>query len=160
VNGLRTELRAAYQQAAAQAIARGDWPKAKPCLAHAVDLGAADKQTLARLAYAGERFDEAAKLAPDWPDPHVALARLHLSKPDEAWAEMQKAEQLGYKPTAKDTRPIAEEFRARGFEELEAGNTAAAQRDFERARSVSANIEIPDLRPPAPSRKPRSRRWH
>jgi len=160
VNGLRTELRAAYQQAAAQAIARGEWSKAAPYVAHAVDLGADDSRTKARLAYAHQNFDEAARLQPNWPDPHVARARTLWSKPEAAWAEIQKAEQLGYKPSGRDTQPIAEAFRTRGFEELEAGDVTAARRDFEQARSVSAAIEVPDLRPTAPARKPRPRRWH
>jgi serine/threonine-protein kinase len=160
VNGLRAELRAAYQRAASQAIAHGDWRKAQPYLAHAVEeLGATDGQTRARLAYAREQFAEAARLAPDWPDPHVALARTSLAKPDVALSEIQKAGQLGYKPAAKDIRPIAEAFRARGFEELEAGDSTAARRDFDSARSISTDIEIPDLQPQPPPRKSRSHRW-
>ncbi|HTQ57877.1 MAG TPA: serine/threonine-protein kinase [Bryobacteraceae bacterium] len=159
VNGLRAELRSAYQRAAAQAIARGDWGKAEPYLAHAAVLGATDKPTRARLAYARGHFAEAAELAPEWPDPHVALAQMKLARPEEARAEMETAQRLGYKATAKDTWAIADAFRARAFEELEAGDVAAARSDFGQARGVSPDIEVPDLAPRAPRHKPRVRRW-
>jgi len=170
VERLRVPLRAAYRQAGLQAIDRADWHKAEISLARAVLLGADDRRTLARLAFARAHnatngaatrnlFQQSARLAPDWPDPHVALARMNLSAPDEALAEIRKAEQLGYAAGEKVIRPIAEAYRGRGFEELEAGDAAAARRDFDLARSLSRGIDVPDLTPRPPAATQRHRRW-
>ncbi len=160
VERLRAPLRDAYAEAGARAGGRGDWRKAADCLTHAVELGADDRGTLAKLAYARGSFQEAARLAPEWPDAHLALARTLLADPDQARAALEKAEQLGAKPAMRDIQPIAEAYRERGFEELEAGEAAAARRDFVRAQSLDAGMSVPDLGPAAPRHARRPRRRH
>jgi serine/threonine protein kinase len=159
VDRLRSPLRAAYEQAASQAIDRGDWQKAQVLFGHAKELGARDDKTLARMAFARGRYLDAERLAPEWPDPHVALARANRNTPDIALTEIQAAERLGYQPASRDTLPIAQAFLQRGFARLEAGDLTAARSDFATARSLSTNLEIPSLRPLAPLRKQRARRW-
>ena len=150
VERLRAPLRTAYEKAAE----RSDGQKAEVLLAHAVELGATDHTTLARLAMARGQFAEAARLAPEWAEPHVALARTLSQAPDDALAEIREAQRLGYAPATRDTEPIAQAFLQRGFGRLEAGDVGAARLDFEAARSLSSGVEVPDLRPLA-----RSRRW-
>jgi serine/threonine protein kinase len=163
VERLRDPLRTAYEQAASQAIDRGDWQQAQVLFGHAKELGAhhdnGDDKALARMAFARGRFLDAMHLAPEWPDPHVALARASRNTPDVALTEMQEAERLGYTPANRDTLPIAQAFLQRGFARLEAGDLTAARSDFSTARSLSNSLEIPSLRPLAPLRKQRARRW-
>lgn len=196
VERLRAPLRDSYVQAGAQVIERYgrspdaalehfDWRKAGVCLEHAIELGAGDPATLARLALARgyaalrahqpearERFAEAARDLPQWPDPHVGLARAYLDPPpaiDRAAAEIRTAVRLGYSPQAREIEPIADAYRLRGFENLEGGDLAAARRDFNTARDLYGGVpalsyrlrQIPSLPPPAPARptyKSRARR--
>jgi len=177
---LRAPLRAAYLKAGAQ-FGFG-WPKTEAALEHAVALGANDPATLAHLALARgyvalnvqkpearDRFAEAARDLPAWPDPHVALAMAWLASPpdlDRALAEIQLAEHLGYTPQAREIEPIAGAYRLRGFQELEEDNLAAARRDFDTTRTLYSSVpslnyrlhQVPDLPPPAPARPHRRSR--
>ncbi|HLY19934.1 MAG TPA: protein kinase [Bryobacteraceae bacterium] len=169
VEKLRAPLRAGYEQAGAQAATRADWQKAAILLGHAVELGAGDRWTLARRALAlghletnpaaaREHFAEASRQAPEWADPLAAAARTYAGQPDEAMAAYQKAAQAGYKISEADARPIAEAYRVRGFDELQAGDVGAARRDFDRVQILARDMETPNLQPPAPRRKARVRR--
>jgi hypothetical protein len=158
VERLRAPLRSAYERDGAEAVDRSDWRRAEVSLARAVEVGAADRRTLARLAMARQQFTEAVRLAPDWAAPHVALARTYSGAPDHALAEIREAQRIGYVSTARDTDPIARGFLQRGFARLEAGDVPGARLDFDAARSLSGRIEVPDLRPLAPGRKVRGRR--
>ena len=158
VERLRTPLREAYQDAGAQAFDRGDWQQAEVCWARAVELGSGDRQVLAGLAlargYSAQavniqvargRFTEAARQAPEWPDPHVALARTYSHAPDQALAEIREAQRLGYTPRAGETEPIAKAYLQRGFARLEAGDVSGAREDFDAASGLSARITAPNL---------------
>jgi len=145
VDGLRAPLRAAYAVAGEQVIDGYDrsadpafghfeWQKAAVSLARAQELGASDRDTAAKLALArgyvallsaadpGERaaargrFMEAAVDAPQWADPHLALARMALyppAAPDNVLAELSVAERLGYKLGAREMEQRADATRLR-----------------------------------------------
>ncbi len=110
-----------------------DWQKAEVCLVRAVDLGANDDRTLARLAlsrgyatlerlsgvqysetamahlklYVQGQFEDAARRQPRDPVPHLALARLYaysLPNSGKALAEFATAEQLGAKLGPREIR--------------------------------------------------------
>ncbi|MGA2591042.1 MAG: protein kinase [Bryobacteraceae bacterium] len=194
VDRLREPLRVAYQQAGAQVLdsydrssdadlRHFDWQKAEICLTRAMDLGASDRDTHAKLDLARgygalqrtglrdnarDQFGEAARDMPLWPDPHLGLARIHLldSQPDRALAEFRIAEHLGYRMGARENAQRADAYRMRGFDELQAGNSTAARRDFDAAHSLNGGLQIPDipppeapLTPPAHVRHKRPRRW-
>ena len=191
VDRLRGPLRVAYQQAGAQVLDDYDrssdadlrhfeWQKAEICLTRAMDLGASDRETHAKLDLARgyqalqrtdlrdnarDRFAEAASDMPLWPDPHLGLARIHLldSQPDRALAELRIAEHLGYRMSARENAQRADAYRMRAFDELQAGNPTAARRDFDAAHSLNGAIQIPEIPPPeAPPthvRHKRPRRW-
>ncbi len=158
---LRTPLRTAYTDAGGKALEHADWGKAELCLTRAMDLGASGGETAGWLALArghaalesGQRdnararFEEAARDMPRLPDPHLALARIHLmdAQPGDALAELTAAERLGYRLSPREMQQRIEAYRLRGFEELQAGNVAAARQDF-------AAAHIPDFPAPAPAR--------
>jgi len=176
VDRLRPPLRAAYEQAGAQVLAayesgsdanlrHFDWRKAEICLTRAMDLGASDRETHARLSLARgytaleraaqrgnahDRFLEAAHDLPQWPDPHLALARIELldSQPDRALAEFHSAERLGCRLGSREIAQQAEAYRMRGFDELQAGDSTAARGDFDAAHKLNGAIRIPDIPPP------------
>ncbi|MGA2742490.1 MAG: serine/threonine-protein kinase [Bryobacteraceae bacterium] len=150
VENLRAPLRAAYEEKGAQALDGSDWEKAELLLTRAMDLGAGGAEITGKLALArgfaalqqgkGEtardRFLEAARAIPKWPDPHLGLARADLlaSLPGGALAELDTAERLGYKLGPRELEERAVAHRLRGFEELQAGNVTAARQDLEWGR--------------------------
>jgi hypothetical protein len=142
---LREPLRQAYEKTGAQAMSHSDWASAEGSFARAVDLGAG-KDVAGRLALArgyealrtGQQdsarqlFLEAARDNPSSPDPHLGLAdaALRASRPGEVLAELATAEQLGYRLGPHEIEERTEAYRLRGFEEMQAGDAAAARRDF------------------------------
>jgi eukaryotic-like serine/threonine-protein kinase len=204
--GAGVEVLQAYDRSSDPALRDFDWAKAELCFARANELGATGPQALARLdvarGYATLRrimdwtgnhpaqlvsmrqsardsFAAAARFLPQWPDPHLGLARVYLySLPamDRALAELGAAQSLGYAPGARETEQRADAYRLRGFEEWRGGNLPAARQDFSMARTLYEGIpgfsradyhlrQIPDLTPPPPRRRrharhqPRYRRW-
>lgn len=145
VDRLRAPLRMAYAQSGAQVIEsyegssdpllrHFDWRKAEVCLGRAVDLGAGDAETVARLSLArgyGElalgtdanarqaaraQFADAAAHAPRWPDPHLGLARIYRvapAAPDSVLAELRVAERLGYRLGSRELAQQADAIRLR-----------------------------------------------
>jgi hypothetical protein len=165
--GLRAPLRAAYEKAGAQAMNGHDWEKADLCLARAIDLGARGEIT-GKLALtrgnaalqqglrdnARDRFQEAAREMPQSPEPHLGLARVDLlaSLAGDALAELSTAERLGGHLGPPEIEERTKAYRLRGFEELQAGNVAAARQDF-----AAAGVPMPE--PPKYPHKLRPRRW-
>jgi hypothetical protein len=113
-----------YARSTEPSLAAFDWQKAEVCLLRAVELGANDDATLAKLAlsrgyatlerltgaryseaaaahlrgYARDQFVSAALKMPADPSPHLALARFYLyngADPKQALAELDAAERLG-----------------------------------------------------------------
>jgi len=184
---------------------RFDWPKAELCLARAMELGAGGKETAGKLALvrgyttllhimgwrgsdpselaalrvtARDRFAEAARDVPQWPDPHLGLARIFLySLPDydRAMEELTTAERLGYRLGSREIEQRADAYRLRGFDKTQKGEMEAARQDFEMARSLYRMIpgfsladkhlaQIPDLQAAPQARAqahpaPRPYRW-
>ncbi|HXM43327.1 MAG TPA: protein kinase [Bryobacteraceae bacterium] len=150
VGNLRAPLRAAYEKTGVQALRGSDWEKAELFLARAMDLGAGGAEITGKLALARgyaalgrrklddarDRFLEASRAMPQWPDPHLGLARVDLlaSLPGGALAELDTAERLGYRLGAREVQQRADAHRLRGFEELQAGNVTAARQDLEWGR--------------------------
>jgi hypothetical protein len=133
-----------------------DWPKAEICLERAVQLGAGDDRTAAKLAtvtgYAmldrlsGAHYSEnaAAMLrlkvrdeftlasikAPADPGPHLALARVYvysLTDPEKAMAEFAAAEKLGAKLGRREVEQQGDVYRIRAQQEV--------ARDWQKAMS-------------------------
>ncbi|MFN7995692.1 MAG: serine/threonine-protein kinase [Bryobacteraceae bacterium] len=160
----------AYNRSADPALRHFDWARAELCFTRAMELGAGDKETYARLAVAQgyltllkvidwkgadrtelaslrerarDKFQEAALDAPQSPDPHLGLARIFIySLPafDRALSELRLAEHLGYRFGPRETEQEADAHRLRGLQELEAKNTAAARQDFDAARNLYHTI--------------------
>ena len=180
------------------------WERAELCLTRAQELGASQPETLGKLALARgyaavaaimdwkgsdpaeliklredarSRFAEAARDMPQSPDPHLGLARIYVySFPslDNALAEFQNAERLGYRLGPREIEQQADAYRLRGADELRDGDTGAARLHFDAARALYRTIlgyhladyhlrQIPEIPPPAPHprtrHKPRPRRW-
>jgi hypothetical protein len=185
-----------YDRSSDPVLRHYDWQRAEICLSRALDLGPADPDTLAKLALARGyaimlriidwkgsdraeleslrteargRFAEAALDAPQWPDPHLALARIFLySLPafDRALEELGTAERLGDRLGSREIEQRADAYRLRGFAGLRARDIAAARRDFDVARGLYRTIpgfsladyhlrQIPDIQPPKAVRHPR-----
>ena len=178
VGNLRAPLRAAYEKTGAQALNGSDWEKAELFLTRAMDLGAGGAEITGKLALARgyaalgrsklddarDRFLESSRAMPQWPDPHLGLARIDLlaSLPGDALAELDTAERLGYRLGPREVQQRADAHRLRGFEELQAGNLTAARLDFATAHTLNGAVHVPDIPAPAPRkpvRRPRPRRW-
>jgi tetratricopeptide (TPR) repeat protein len=169
VDRLRAPLRATYEKTGARALGNSDWEKAELLLTRAMDLGAAGPEISGKLALvrgylalqqgqrdqARDRFLEAAREIPQSPDPHLGLARADLaaSRSGDALAELAVAERLGYHLGPRELEQRTEAYRLRGFEELQAGNVAAARQDF-----AAAHIPFVQAQQ-KPRHKPRPRRW-
>ena len=99
-------------------VPKKNWQQAELCLRWASELGR-DTECEARLSYceghvlritgqpheAVRKFDAAAQLKPDWPDPHIGLARIYrydLKEPEKSLEEISKAASLGH-PRDKHT---------------------------------------------------------
>jgi hypothetical protein len=137
----------AYRTAATPGLYEFDWPKAEACLDRAVQLGATDDATAARLAltrgYAtlerleGGQYSEAAAVlvrkrvreqfllasakAPADPAPHLALARVYaylLRDPEQAMAEFAAAERLGAALGRREVEQQGDAYRLRAESEM------------------------------------------
>jgi hypothetical protein len=74
-------------------------------------------QAQRELAEAVTAFRDAAELRPDWPDPHLGLARTFiygLEDIDRGADAMNQAEKLGYRIGARETAQLGDGYRTRG----------------------------------------------
>jgi tetratricopeptide (TPR) repeat protein len=123
------------------------WQKAHDRLRAAVDLNYRDRPTRAKLMYtqahidridaqamrgrgqkdparqklrdAVEEFQDAAKLAPDWPDPYLGLARVYsYEQPDlkQLEAALNELEKRNYPMGRREKAMLADGFRRKGIE--------------------------------------------
>ena len=145
-----------------------DWHKAEICLERAVQLGAGDDRTLAKLALArgyatlerlnGAQYSEtaatglrlkardefvlAASKAPADSAPHLALARVYvysLPDPEKAMAEFAAAERLGAVLGPREVEQQGDVYRIRAHQEL-AHDWRQAKRDADVARALYRRI--------------------
>jgi hypothetical protein len=145
-----------------------DWPKAEICLERAVQLGAGEDRTLAKLAlvrgYAtlerlsGAQYSEnaaallrlkardefmlASHKVPADPAPHLALARVYvysLTDPEKAMAEFAEAEHLGAHLGRREVEQQGDVYRIRAQEES-AHNWKLAMHDADLARAFYRRI--------------------
>jgi hypothetical protein len=145
-----------------------DWHKAEICLERAVQLGATDDRTTAKLAlargyatlervngarysdkaaaalrlHARDEFRVAATKAPGDADPHLALARVYvysLPNPTKAMAEFAAAERLGATLTRREREQQGDVYRIRAQQEL-ARDWRQAKRDAVVARGFYRQI--------------------
>ncbi len=145
-----------------------DWPKAEICLERAVQLGAGEDRTLAKLAlvrgYAtlerlnGAQYSEnaaallrlkardefmlASHRVPADPAPHLALARVYvysLTDPEKAMAEFATAEQLGAHLGRREVEQQGDVYRIRAQQES-AHNWKLAMHDADLARGFYRRI--------------------
>ncbi len=106
-----------------------DWRRAQAALASAMTLAPDDKSIRgkyslingflvlkANLRQARADFEEARRLLPDSPDPHLGLALIQMSQGnlDEAQDELNKAERNGFRPGRREQRDLADGYRVRG----------------------------------------------
>jgi hypothetical protein len=145
-----------------------DWPKAEVCLERAVQLGAGEERTAAKLAlvrgYAilerlsGAQYSEnaaallrikardefmlASLKAPADPAPHLALARIYtysLPDPPKAMAEFASAERLGTVLGRREIEQQGDSYRIWAHREL-ARDWRQAKRDADVARTFYERI--------------------
>jgi serine/threonine protein kinase len=145
-----------------------DWPKAEICLERAVQLGANDDRTLARLALvrgyatlerlnggqysekavaqlrlkARDEFMLASHKMPADAAPHLALARVYvysLTDPEKAMAEFAAAEKLGVALGRREVEQQGDAYRIRAEEEFESDWRRAVQ-DAETARAFYRRV--------------------
>jgi serine/threonine protein kinase len=167
---LRSRLRAAadrlfttYRNSSDPDLASYDWKTARLCLRRLIELDSSDPQLKGKLALsegylalaanqssAQPAFQQAAELLADSPDPHLALARLHVYQSRNvglAIAEFRAAERLGFRLGPRELEQQGDAFRARAeqhWKRLQGAKAEAEQRrvhallrrDLERARQV------------------------
>ncbi len=145
-----------------------DWPKAEVCLERAVQLGAHDERTVAKLALARgyaalerlngaqysdhaaaglrlkarDEFTQAALKIPADPAPRLALARIYvysLPNPEKAMGEFHAAEKNGAVLGNREVEQEGDAYRIRAQQEL-ARDWRRAKRDADTARSFYRRI--------------------
>ncbi|MBV9267053.1 MAG: serine/threonine protein kinase [Acidobacteriaceae bacterium] len=120
-----------YRSSASSAPERFDWNKAQLCLRHALEINPSDAAARGRLALCNaygiltkhprlpeasasiQQFNEAERLLPHSPDPHLGLARLYVyayKNVEPGIAELRKAESLGYHMGAKEAAEEADGY--------------------------------------------------
>ena len=158
-----------YRTSASPSLSEFDWQKAEICLARAVELGAADDHTRAKLALARgyatlerlnanlyseaaatvqklkarDEFALAALKAPSDPAPHLALARLYVySLPDaaKAMAEFAAAERLGAAIGSREIEQQGDAYRIKARREL-SHNWRLAVQDANIAKALYRKID-------------------
>jgi len=158
-----------YRTSPAPSLSEYDWQKAEICLGRAVQLGAVDDRTAAKLALARgyatlERLNEdlysanavagqrlkardefvlSASKDPGDPAPHLALARVFvysLPDPEKAMAEFAEAERLGAVLGSREIEQQGDAYRLRARREL-ARDWRRAKRDADTARDFYRRIE-------------------
>jgi hypothetical protein len=157
-----------YRTSADPKLSEFDWQKAEICLERAVQLGAGDDRTVAKLALArgyatlerlnGAQYSEtaatglrlkardefllAASKAPADSAPHLALARVYVySLPDaeKAMAEFAAAERLGAVLGPREVEQQGDVYRIRAHQEV-ARDWRQAKRDADVARALYQRI--------------------
>jgi hypothetical protein len=145
-----------------------DWAKARVCLRHALEIDPSDAKAKAELALSNgylnlaqnpkppraglsiQSFKQAESYLPRSPDPHLALARVYVysfHNVGEAVAELQQAEQLGYKLGPRENEEQGDGYLYRAewalahakqtnAKEERAKWLKAARSDMDRARSI------------------------
>ena len=150
-----------------------DWHKAEICLERAVQLGAGDDVTLAKLALArgyatlerlyGAQYSDtaaaafrlkardefllASSMAPADAAPHLALARVYVYSfpdPDRAMAEFAAAGRLGAALGRREVEQQGDVYRFRAFQEMPR-DWRQAKRDAAVARALYQRIPDFDL---------------
>jgi tetratricopeptide (TPR) repeat protein len=127
-----------YRNSDTQPVYENDWKRARLYLARALEMDPADEtvrgemrlceghidringishHNAAVLNEAVQKFEEAEQALPGSPDPQLGLARVYVSglkDIDKAYAELQEAEQRGYKLGSREKAPLADGYRDRG----------------------------------------------
>jgi serine/threonine protein kinase len=116
-----------------------DWRRAREALASAMSISPDDRNIRGKfslingflalkgnLKQAHRDFDEAARLLPDSPDPHLGLALIQMSQSnlDQAEEELRKAERNGFKAGRREQRGLADGYKLRGERWLAEANRA------------------------------------
>jgi serine/threonine protein kinase len=133
INGYRSGLTTVYER---------DWEEARRFLSRALSVGGSDRLIRARLRYSeghlhrinGDArakrpqearafyndaivsFQDAARLNPRWPDPHLGLARVYfygLEDLEEGIAALERAERVGFKVGDREVAQRADGYRRR-----------------------------------------------
>jgi hypothetical protein len=170
-----------YRNSSDPMIRDFDWAKAAACLDHALEMDRNDRVARSKLALTNgylnliradrevgkaqqatiqasqDNFQEAAKLLPRSPDPHLGLARIYVyavKNMGKAVAEIGEAEHLGFQSGPREREEEADGYRFRATMELTQarqahGKSSAAEerylrlahRDFELARELYEPIQ-------------------
>jgi tetratricopeptide (TPR) repeat protein len=107
-----------------------DWKRAQAALNSAITLAPEDKTLRGKyrlvdghlrlfsrnLKEARSDFEEAQKLLPHSPDPHLGLALIHMSDGDldKAEAELNEAKRSGFLPGRREQKAMADGYKVRG----------------------------------------------
>jgi hypothetical protein len=121
------------------------------CDGHVQRLRGRSKGAAQARAASVARLQEAAKLLPNSPDPHLALARVYIygmGDVEKGYAALLDAERRKHKPGRRERRYLADGYRnrgralmaeaskLRGFPEQERAQLRRAQDDLQRARDL------------------------
>jgi serine/threonine protein kinase len=150
-------------------VSHFDWSRARLCFERLQQIEPAPDEVRGKAALAGgyelivngpahaalPKFQEAAKLLPESPDPHLGLARLHIREFHNlgaAAAEFHAAETTGYKLGPRELELQGDGYLYRAEQALNRWRQARSpeqqkrwesqmRRDFDRARQVYEPIE-------------------
>jgi serine/threonine protein kinase len=132
-----------------------DWPKARLCLLHALELDPSDVKArselalctgylkyqqypeLPRAALSIDYFRQAESYTPRSPDPHLALARVYIyafHNVGQAAAELHQAERLGYKLGPREAEQQADGYLFRAESALSRARLIPSSASAERQR--------------------------
>lgn len=129
---LRTEARVAYCNGHLQRLSANKNPLSK-------EFGTTEREL---VKDAVESFQKAAAAAPDWPDPHVALAAVHSHLDLDLRAmesAIDEAESLGYRNVRRFTEYRAEGYRRYGWSLSQ--RAARSEKGWQKRRSLEEGIQ-------------------
>ncbi len=142
-------------------VSGNDWKRAQKALNSALSLAPDDKTVSGKRSLvdgylklraglikdARADFEEARKLLPHSPDPHLGLALVHMQDADldKAESELKEAQRDGFQPGRREQRQLADGYRMRGERWLASGRKAhdleKMQDSYKRAESDLAKAQ-------------------
>lgn len=135
-----------YRNSSDPDLANSDWPRARQCLGHVLQMDRDDTEARGKLALADgyltlirnprlpaaaaaeANFRMSARLLPRSPDPHLALAHVYtysFHNAGRAMAELTEAERAGFHPGPRESEMRADGYLYRAESEIRRAQKAA-----------------------------------
>jgi tetratricopeptide (TPR) repeat protein len=122
-----------YRNSDAPLVREGDWQRCQRYMLWTRQLDASDNKAAAMHAYASghisrinrkdaeaiSSFQRAASLDPNWPDPHLGMARVYiygLKDFESGIKSLKRAETLGHRPGKRESGQLADALKNRGLQ--------------------------------------------